>query len=332
MIWSRGPPPSGSIGSWCSLIARLLGDGFPAKGRYHPPLSCHRNAAAACLMPGRKHCRDRLADGRVIKMKWMDFLERRFGRLGIPRLILYVVAGKAITYVASLAYPAFPSALVLDPQAVRAGEAWRLVTYLFLPQFGHPLLVVIQLYFTLLIGNALEAVWGPFRFTAYYFMGAAATAILAMTPLYIVATPFYVEVSLFLAFATLFPDAIFMLFFILPMKAKWFAWATVVLLGILLASTNMAGRLAIVVALANYLLFFWQLLFHRVVQLTRSGRLPVPPPLSFRKTVHKCTVCGRTELDDRELGFRICACAECGEGREFCEVHLKDHLKGIGRA
>jgi membrane associated rhomboid family serine protease len=265
-------------------------------------------------------------------MKWMDFLERRFGRLGIPRLMLYIVAGKAFTYVASLGYPDFPSALVLDPQAVRSGEVWRLVTYLFLPQFGHPLMVVVQLYFTFLIGNALEAVWGPFRFTTYYLMGAVATAVLAMTPLLITATPFYVEVSLFLAFATLFPDATFMLLLVLPVKAKWLAWITAALLGVSLAAADMAGRLAIMAALANYLLFFWQLIVHRTLRLMHRGAIPgVPPPYS-PKPVHKCAVCGKTELDDRDMGFRICACAECGEGREFCEVHLKEHLKGIGRA
>ena len=146
------------------------------------------------------------------------------------------------------------------------------------------------------------------------------------------ATPFYIETSLFLAFATLFPDATFLLFFVLPVKARWFAWATGAMLGYAFATAGLAGRLAIGAALANYLLFFWQLIVHRAGKLVRPGRLPIPATLMPDKPVHRCTVCGRTERDDRDLEFRICACAECGEGREFCGEHLKEHLKKIGRA
>ena len=44
-----------------------------------------------------------------------------------------------------------------------------------------------------------------------------------------------------------------------------------------------------------------------------------------RKTVtmHKCTICGKTELDDEELEFRFCS--KCDGNYEYCTDHLFTH-------
>ena len=38
---------------------------------------------------------------------------------------------------------------------------------------------------------------------------------------------------------------------------------------------------------------------------------------------HKCTICGRTELDDEKLEFRFCS--KCEGNHEYCQDHLFTH-------
>ncbi len=42
------------------------------------------------------------------------------------------------------------------------------------------------------------------------------------------------------------------------------------------------------------------------------------------KAIHKCAVCGRTELDDPDLEFRYCS--KCAGNREYCSDHLYTHV------
>ena len=40
-------------------------------------------------------------------------------------------------------------------------------------------------------------------------------------------------------------------------------------------------------------------------------------------TRHKCSICGRTELDDENLEFRFCS--KCEGNFEYCSEHLYTH-------
>ncbi len=272
-------------------------------------------------------------------MNWLDRLERRFPRFGIANLVTYIVAGRFLALLLSLARPEYPQFLVLDPWAVRRGEVWRLASYLFLPPeissgfFGGVFGALIQLYFTWLIGRTLENTWGAFRFTLYYAIGGVGTALVAValgTP----ATPDYLDLSLFLAFATVFPDFTVLLFFILPVRMKWLGWLSAVgLLWTFTFRSGLSGRIAILVAFSNYLAFFWPVL---IGWFATAGRRPVavrsvhdtgpaPAPAVAAGPVHRCTSCGRTERDDTRLEFRWCKCGRCGEGLEYCMDHLASH-------
>ena len=99
-------------------------------------------------------------------------LERRFGRYAIHNLISVVVGGMAIVWVLSLLKPEFQERLWLDIGAVRHGQVWRLVTFLFIPPPSKPMWVIINLYFTWWVGSSLEQRWGPFKFNVYYLLGA----------------------------------------------------------------------------------------------------------------------------------------------------------------
>jgi membrane associated rhomboid family serine protease len=279
-------------------------------------------------------------------------MERRFGRYGIPNLIMYIVAGRGLAYLLSLKNPDFPNYLVLDPVAVRHGEVWRLFTYVFLPPqsasavFTGPLMAIFALYVTFLLGRALEDIWGSFKFTLYYLIGVVATSLVAFLVSRAPVSPYYIDLSLLLAFATVFPEFTFLLFFIIPFKAKWMGWLTGAIQVVAFAFAGLSGKLAIAVSLSNYLLFFWPEVSSWVGRLSGKHRQAVIPGAGLAGAwraslatgspppVHRCSVCRKTERDNPELEFRICACPECGDGREFCMEHLKEHVaqRGSGGA
>jgi hypothetical protein len=69
-------------------------------------------------------------------------------------------------------------------------------------------------------------------------------------------TNIYLNLSIFLAFATMFPDVKVLLLFIIPVKVKWLGLAEGVLLILMIAISPLYQKVAIVVAILNYLLFF----------------------------------------------------------------------------
>jgi len=176
-------------------------------------------------------------------------LERKIGRYAIPHLITFIVGGMALVWVLSLTRPEILGRIVLDIDAVRRGEVWRLVTFLFIPIGSSMLWILVNLYFTWWVGSSLEQHWGAFKFNAFYFVGALGTIVAA-----VLAGPqsnFWLDASLFLAFATLFPDVQILLFFILPIRVKWLG--IVAGLGILaaLAMGDWGMRASIVAAMGN---------------------------------------------------------------------------------
>lgn len=189
-------------------------------------------------------------------MKWVYRLERKFGRFYIPRLMLVIIAGQAMVYLASQLSPAIQlmNRLSLVWPAVARGEVWRLVTFVFIPQTTSPFGLILSLYFYYLIGNTLENTWGGFRFNVYYLCGMIGAILAAALTGY--GTGYYINLSLFFAFAVLYPDFQVLLFFILPIKMKYLALASGALCLIDLLFGSWSARAAIVLSLVNFLLFF----------------------------------------------------------------------------
>src|SRR5437899_2791063 len=188
-------------------------------------------------------------------MTWLDRLERRFGFLGIPGLIRIVVGFNVLVFMLVRLNPDFRFVLDLDPGRIRHGEIWRLVTYIFLPQTDSFLWIILLLWFLWFIGEGLEQVWGAFRLSLYFFVGMIGTTAAAFS----FGARFSNSIlyaSLFYAFARFYPDQVIYLFFILPVKIKWVAWvsAAFLIFGFVVGSNSY--RMALVAALANYLIFF----------------------------------------------------------------------------
>ena len=252
-------------------------------------------------------------------MTWLDKLERRLGFLAVPGLMRIVVGLTALVFMLVRLNPDFRFVLDLDPARVLHGEVWRLVTYIFLPQTASFLWIVLFLWFLWFIGDGLEQAWGAFRLTLYFFVGVIGTTAAA----FFFGARFsnsMLYASLFYAFARFYPDQVIYILFILPVKIKWLAWvsAAFLLLGFFMNSNSY--RMALVAALSNYLIFFGpEIVYearHRGEVSARRKRFATQSR-SEAEPLHKCAVCGATELSDPNLDFRVAS-----DGEEYCMAHL----------
>ncbi len=191
-------------------------------------------------------------------MTWLDKLERRFGRYGIHNLMLYVVITIAAVYLADVLFSvmhfSLSSYLTLYIPAAIHGQIWRFVTFLFVPPTTNIISLVFYLYFYYFLGSTLEQYWGTFRFNLYYLVGAIGAVIAAFFTGY--GTSTYLNLSLFLAFAFLFPDQKVLLFFFIPIKMKYLAYVDWVLFALRLIFGDWSTRAAIIASLLNFALFF----------------------------------------------------------------------------
>src|ERR1700716_1973816 len=252
-------------------------------------------------------------------MTWLDRLERRFGFLAIPGLCRLLVGFTVLVFVLILLNPDFLNVIALDPARVRRGEVWRLVTYIFIPPSLSPLWLLLGLWFVWFIGDGLERAWGAFRLTLYFFVGMIGTTVAA----FFFGSNFSNQMlvsSLFFAFARFYPDQVIYILFILPVKIKWLAWAWALFLLIGFAVNTNSYRAALIAAMSNYLIFFGPEIIHQARHRrdvsTRRRRFEVDSR-GGAEPLHKCAVCGATELSDPNLEFRVAR-----DGEEYCVPHL----------
>ncbi|HEY0722994.1 MAG TPA: rhomboid family intramembrane serine protease [Pyrinomonadaceae bacterium] len=257
-------------------------------------------------------------------MSFLDRLEKRFGFIAIPGLIRAIVTLNGLVFVLVLLNKGFDSYLALNIERVRAGEVWRLVTYIFVPQISYPLLVFIALWFLWFIGDGLERAWGPFRLTLYFLVGMIGTTVAAV----LTNAQFSSQMlftTLFFAFAHFYPDEVIYIFFILPLKVKWIAWAYAGFLVLGFVTQSNSYRLALIAALSNYLIFFGPGVVRDLRQrkdvAVRRHRFETQSR-SEEEPLHRCATCGATEISDPNLEFRVAR-----DGEEYCLAHLPRPVK-----
>jgi membrane associated rhomboid family serine protease len=248
--------------------------------------------------------------------------------MAIERLATFIVGGMAIAFVLCQLRPEFRPHLTLIPQLVPT-QPWRLVSFLFVPPERSLFLVFLSLYFTWLIGTNLEQEWGALKFNIFYLCGALsilAAGFISGAP----QTNYFLNTSLFFAFATLFPDYEIRLFFILPIKVKW--------LGLLIAAYMLYEffdgplglKAAIVAVTANYLLFFGghllALLRGRRMLVRQAARRAEQRPRATEREedTRTCAICGAKQEDGADI--RVCSCEKCGGvPRQLCLEHARNH-------
>lgn len=189
----------------------------------------------------------------------LDKLDRKFGRYALKNLMTIIVVGTAIVWALDmLVYVRtgvdITAWLYFDKAAIISGQIWRVLTFVFVPETYNPFLLVVSLYFYWLIGNALEREWGSFKFDLFYLCGVLGAILSGFITGY--ATVDYLHLSLFLAFALLYPDYTVLVFYILPVKVKWIAIIDLIGLILLFIFSFWEERIALLVALLNVALFF----------------------------------------------------------------------------
>lgn len=280
-------------------------------------------------------------------MNFLNKMERKIGKYAIPNLMIYLIAAYCIGFVIYTVNPNFMLMLTLSPYHILHGQVWRLITWILMPTDTRvfSLLIMALLYYQL--GSALERSWGTFRFNVYIFGGMLFTVIGAFILYGIYAasgignletislissltfTTNYINLTIFLAFAVMYPEMQILLFFIIPVKMKWMAVVYAVLIAINLILTSWGGRIAIIMSILNFLIFFLSTRNYRRVSPKEIHRKQVfkaqmrEPRKGSMVTKHKCAVCGRTELDDPNLEFRFCS--KCDGNYEYCQDHLFTH-------
>lgn len=281
-------------------------------------------------------------------MNWIDKLERKFGRYAIHNLMYYIIILYAIGFVLQWVNPSmYYSYLSLDAGAILHGQVWRIITFLIQPPSDSLLFFVITLYFYYMLGSSLERTWGAFRFNLYFFGGVlfhviAAILVYLLTGLSLPMGTGYLNLSLFFAFAALYPDMQFLLFFMIPIKAKWLALVDGLFFlytilqaflpaygGSIFGIIYKANALAAAVSILNFVIFFlgsrnMQPYTPKQIKRKREFKQKMRPVNHYANGArHRCAVCGRTENDNPDLEFRYCS--RCNGDYEYCQDHLFTH-------
>lgn len=289
-------------------------------------------------------------------MKPMSNFEKKFGKYAIKNISLVLILFYACGYLINWINPVMFNYLTLNPYAILfKGQIWRLITWLIIPPENFSFFTLIMLYFYYSIGTTLERTWGTYRYNLYLFLGIIFTAVGAFAMMGFVYlfqrdilfalgaenyfavlstmfSTYYVNMSIFLAFAATFPDMQVLLFFFIPIKVKILGIIYGVLLvyefiaGVGNKYLNAANRFVIGASLLNFIVFFLtsrNMIHMSPKQVKRRQEFKREVKQSAKITRHKCAICGRTEETNPELEFRFCS--KCDGNYEYCQDHLFTH-------
>lgn len=284
-------------------------------------------------------------------MKAPGRFEKKFGKYAIKNLSLILIICYACGYLFEMLYPDFLSYLYLNPYEILFhGQIWRLVTWLVVPPSSFDFFTLLMLYFYYSLGTTLERTWGTYRYNVYIFSGVLFTILGAFllfaytlvfggdsgillwgtyqgySPLASMFSTYYVNMSIFLAFAATYPNMQILLFFFIPIKIKVMG----IIYGALLIYQFIVGgvaiRFVIAASLMNFIVFFFtsrSRIHMSPKQVKRRQEFKKEVKKTTKITRHKCAICGRTEETNPELEFRFCS--KCDGNYEYCQDHLFTH-------
>ncbi len=262
-------------------------------------------------------------------MNWLDRLERKFPQLALEGLIRYISFLMMMVFFLDQSRLLPYEMLYLDSHLIMQGQVWRLFTFLLIPKSTSLFFLIFELTILVMCADGLESEWGTFKLTVYYLFGALANIAIAFVMPQAQLGSYFLYLTLFLGFATLYPDFELLLFFIIPIKIKYLALLSALWIVLALALNPWPEKIAILLSVGNYLLFFGPDFFktaqgnYRASARRREFAEKTKQPDGPR---HVCSICGRNEIENPELQFRYCTCSRCGEnGVAFCLEHLKQH-------
>lgn len=278
----------------------------------------------------------------------MSKFERKFGKYAIPNLTLVLIMCYIVGYIIQMINGTFFYYLTLDPYRILHGEVWRLFTWLVVPPDSFDLFTIIMLLFFYNIGTSMEHTMGTYRYNVYIFTGILFTIIgsfLCMGFIYLmpssvgnvpyfwalslysmIFSTYYINLSVFLAFAATYPNVQVLLMFVIPVKVKWMGILDALLMVYTMIAGSIFHRFLIGAALLNFLVFYLRsknLSYMNPKQVKRRAQFKQQVKQGMRPATHKCVICGRTEESNPELEFRFCS--KCNGNYEYCQEHLFTH-------
>ena len=280
----------------------------------------------------------------------MDFLtklERKYGKFSIPNLTVMLIICFIVGYLIQIVDLDAVYAINLNPELVMQGQVWRLVSWVLMPPSELSVFVIITLMFYFHVGRVLENAWGDFRYTLYIVSGIVFTDIgvvgtyvimnlcgldefASFFAMYSNTSTYYLCLSMFLAYAFMFPEMQVLLYFIIPIKVKWLGYLDIAYLIYSILVFGMigyyAGMVTIIMSVLNYIVFYFLMKGKNRVSAAHRKRKK-----TYKKEVretqlltrHKCAICGQTEEDNPNLEFRYCS--RCNGNYEYCQNHLFTH-------
>lgn len=246
----------------------------------------------------------------------LNSLELRLGRFAIPGLVAILAIIQVAVWVLLNVSQFDESTLYLKRSLVEQGELWRLITWVFVPRWSSPIWLLFGVMLMMMFSSVLDHAWGAFRVNLYIFSGIL---FIILGHWFFGASPegLTLYISIFLAFCVIVPDFELNLFFILPVKVKY--------LGLIAGGMELLAfigtpeaRPTIFFSLLNFLLAFtpgfvrWMKQRGTVVQRRARFDAAKPPQGTF---FHKCANCGKTDVDDPKLEFRVTS-----DGEEYCTI------------
>ncbi len=272
--------------------------------------------------------------------KKIDMFCYKHPRFGVPNLMLYIVVVSLAVWLLSTmdTSQSLLSLLEFSPERIFKGEVWRLITFVFIPQ-SLSIWELVFFYFYYWIGNVLEKEWGTPRFNIFIISGILLTAIYGfviyfVTGVSIPVSTYYIYLSMFFSFATLFPDVQVLFMFIIPIKIKWLAYVDAAIFLFAIFTTRFPFNLLPVVAIANYIVFFGADListlrsnkarFNKTTVNFNREKQKIKYEQKNASYTRKCAVCGRTDTEFPNLEFRYCS--RCAGYHCFCEDHINSHV------
>jgi hypothetical protein len=259
-------------------------------------------------------------------MSLINSLENRYGHHAIPGLVAILAWFQVAVWVLIQLRPEFAGMLHLERHLVLEGQVWRLLTWVFIPGTNSPIWLLFAVMLMVMFSEALDHAWGPFKVNLYVFGGILSMIVGAMV---FDASPLGLTLytSIFFAFAAIAPNFELMVFFILPVKVKWLAAITAALL-LLKFIGDPFMRLPILFSLANFFVAFgpsflrWTRMRGTVAARRARFDSARAPESSWH---HKCHACGKTDLDDPKLEFRVGA-----DGEDYCSACRPKKSAGSG--
>jgi hypothetical protein len=256
-------------------------------------------------------------------MKLLDRLEPRFRHLAVHNLTLIIIACQVAAFLLQLGRPELIEQMLLRPERVLAGEWWRVLTFVAIPPLTNPIFAFFAWYLFYLMGTALEANWGAFRYNVFLLIGYVASVGAAFFTPAADATNGLLMGSVFLAFAYLYPNFEILLMFLLPVKIKWLALFTWIVYFFTFATGDLTMKLMVAAAVLNFFVFFGSDIVQRIYYGRRRMAYQARQIAAQSRVRHRCVVCGITDKSHPQMDFRYCS--KCDGPHAYCTEHLRDH-------